>query len=276
MNEGDSLNNLVEDALEIRQEVYKILCRNKAGHLASSFSAVEILTSIYLDKILKYRINEPDWSERDRFILSKGHAALAYYVTLSKAGFFPLDEVYTFCIAGTKYGALPVKGKIKGVEATTGSLGHGLSYAAGIATYAKLYKKDFKVYVLIGDGETQEGTIWEAAMYIKQNNLTNLVTIIDFNKIQATDRCENIISVDNMKEKWEAFGFEVWDIDGHNFAELKEALVLNETIENPRVVIANTIKGKGLSFLENRKDSHYFIPDEKQILIGQQELGVAF
>ena len=145
---------------ETRQKIFEIVCNNKAGHLASSLSSVEILTTLYFGGILNYNPRHPEWEERDRFILSKGHSALGYYITLAKAGYFDLEEVNSFCIAGTNYGGLPLRDKVKGIEATTGSLGHGLSFAAGIAMEAKIFHKPYKVYALIGDGESQEGSIW--------------------------------------------------------------------------------------------------------------------
>lgn len=260
---------------EIRQKVFEIVCNNKAGHLASSLSSVEILATLYFGGILNYRADQPEWEERDRFVLSKGHAALGFYITLAKAGYFDLNEVDTFCIAGTRYGGLPLREKVKGVEATTGSLGHGLSFAAGIAMYAQIYHKAFHVYTLIGDGESQEGSVWEAAMFVAQNQLTNLVIIVDNNKIQATGRCEDIVGVEPMNKKWEAFGFEVLEVDGHDVTALQEALDISELrLEKPRVVIAHTIKGKGLSFVENQSDWHYKMPTREQIEIGMRELNI--
>ena len=260
---------------ETRQKIFEIVCNNKAGHLASSLSSVEILTTLYFGGILNYNPRHPEWEERDRFILSKGHSALGYYITLAKAGYFDLEEVNSFCIAGTNYGGLPLRDKVKGIEATTGSLGHGLSFAAGIAMEAKIFHKPYKVYALIGDGESQEGSIWEAAMFISQNRLTNLMVIVDNNKIQATGRCVYIIGMEPMRKKWEAFGFEVIEVDGHDIKALQNALDLQcANLEKPRVLIAHTIKGKGLSFVENQPDWHYKMPAKEQIEIGISELGI--
>ena len=258
-----------------RKKIFEIVCNNKAGHLASSLSSVEILTVLYFGNILRYRAQDAEWEDRDRFILSKGHSALGYYITLAFAGFFNIDEVKSFCIAGTNFGGLPLKNKVKGVEASTGSLGHGLSFAAGVAINAKIYNKQYLTYVLIGDGEAQEGSIWEAALFISQNNLTNLVTIVDYNRLQATGRCEDIISLESFRDKWESFGFEVIEVDGHNISEIKTALTIRDIkLKKPRTVIAHTVKGKGLTFVENQPDWHYKMPSKDQILNGIKELGM--
>lgn len=267
--------SMEELAREARKKIFEIVCNNKAGHLASSLSSVEVLTVLYFGDILRYKSYMPAWEERDRFILSKGHSALGYYITLAQAGFYDMSEVDSFCIAGTRYGGLPLRNKVKGIEATTGSLGHGFSFAAGIAMSAKIFGKKYLTYVLLGDGESQEGSIWEAALFAAQNKLTNLVTIIDYNKIQATGRSENIIRLEPFEKKWEAFGFEVLEVDGHDIKGIQKALdVRKEVISKPRVVIAHTVKGKGLSFIENQPDWHYKMPSDEQIAVGIKELGM--
>lgn len=266
------MDNMKCIALKTRQKIFEIVCHNKAGHLASSLSSVEILTTLYFGGILKYNPKEPDWEERDRFILSKGHSALGFYITLAKAGYFDLEEVNSFCIAGTEFGGLPLKNKKKGIEATTGSLGHGLSFAAGTALYAKIFRKSYRVYTLLGDGELQEGSVWEAAMFIAHNKLTNLMIIVDVNGIQATGRCEDVVNINPIKEKWEAFGFDVRSVDGHDMKELKESLDFAHVHDKPRVILANTIKGKGLSFVENMPNWHYKMPTDEQIKMGFVEL----
>ncbi|MGN0141586.1 MAG: transketolase [Roseburia sp.] len=267
-------HELEEISLKTRQKIFEIVCKNRAGHLASSLSSVEILTALYFGNILRYDAKNPQWEDRDRFVLSKGHSAIGYYITLAKAGYFKEEEVNSFCIAGTRYGGLPLKDKVGGVEATTGSLGHGLSYAAGMAMNAKIFQKDYKVYVLLGDGELQEGSVWEAAMFIAQHELKNIEIIIDYNKIQATGRCKDIINIEPLREKWQAFGFDVLEADGHNVCELVEKMGINEHSAKPRVLIAHTVKGKGLSFAENNPDWHYKMPTEEQIEIGLRELGM--
>lgn len=262
-------------AKETRKKIFEVVCKNKAGHLASSLSSVEILTVLYFGDILRYNPEEPRWEDRDRFVLSKGHSALGYYITLAKAGYYAMEEIDSFCIAGTRYGGLPLKDKVNGVEASTGSLGHGLSFAAGMAMAAKIFKKRYLTYVLVGDGESQEGSIWEAALFIAQNKLVNLVIIIDYNKIQATGRCEDIIGLEPYRKKWESFGFEVFEVDGHDMNTLQNVLKIRDIeLRKPRVIIAHTVKGKGLSFIENQPDWHYKMPTAEQVLIGTDELKI--
>ena len=263
---------LDEIALNIRRSIFKTVCKNKAGHLASSLSSVEIMTSLYFGGVLNYKADEPDWCDRDRFVLSKGHAALCLYNILATAGYFDLSEIETFCKLGTRYGGLPMSGKVKGVEATTGSLGHGSSFAVGIAKYAKIFDKNFQVYTLLGDGELQEGEVWEAVMFAASNELDNFHMIIDQNGIQATGRTKNIIAIQSLKEKLTSFGFYVNEVDGHDVASLVSSLKIRSN--KPVAIIANTIKGKGLSFVEDKEDWHYKMPTEAQINIGCRELGL--
>lgn len=267
------MNDLEFECLKIRQNIFRTVCRNKAGHLASSLSSVEILVAMYLGGVLKYDSKNPTFEDRDRFILSKGHAALAMYYVLAESGYYDKKEVDTFCKEGTIFGGLTTYGKVSGIETTSGSLGHGLSYAAGIAAMGKLKNKSYKVYVLLGDGELQEGEIWEAAMFIAHNNLTNLKIIIDNNCIQASGHNKDIINLYSISEKWKAFGFSTADINGHDTTALIEELTKEET--HPKAIIANTVKGKGLSFVENKGDWHYKMPTSREIEIGLRDLGMA-
>lgn len=267
------MKNLEQIALEIRKAIFKTVCLNRAGHLASSLSSVEILTALYFGNILRYDAHKPDWEERDRFILSKGHAALAFYYVLAKAGYYEQEKVNSFCKEETIFGGLATYGKIPGIEMTSGSLGHGLSFAAGIAMAAKIKKNSsYKVYAMMGDGELQEGEVWEAALFINHNRLTNLTIIIDNNSVQATGFSRDIIDVGDLSEKWRSFGFHVIEIDGHSFNQLIDSL--KSVVDKPKVIIANTVKGKGLSFAENKGDWHYKMPSEEEIEVGLQELGM--
>lgn len=259
-----------EVCLKLRQDIFKTVVNSKAGHLASSLSSVEILVSLYRNGVLKYDVDNPEWSFRDRFILSKGHAALALYHVLADVGYYTKEQVFTFCMEGTIFGGLATYGKVPGIEMTSGSLGHGLSFAAGIAKAAKIKEEKFRVYVLLGDGELQEGEIWAAALYIAHNKLNNLTVIIDKNGIQATGFNKNIINVDKLEDKWNSFGFDTVSIDGHNVDLLTRELKIQS--EKPRVIIANTVKGKGISFVENKEDWHYKMPTEKEIEKGLCEL----
>jgi len=267
------MKDLEKISLDIRRCIFRTVCSNRAGHLASSLSSVEILVALYFGNILKYDAKMPDWENRDRFILSKGHAALALYYILARAGYYEEKNVRSFCKEGTIFGGLATYGKIPGIEMTSGSLGHGLSFAAGVSMAGRIKGDLYKVYVLLGDGELQEGEIWEAASFISHNKLENLTIIIDNNKIQATGFGKDIINLENLSEKWRAFGFYVVEVDGHNIDHLMDAL--NIKADKPKVIIANTVKGKGLSFAEGREDWHYKLPSENEIAIGMKELGMS-
>lgn len=262
-------------ALEMRKRILKLSYRGKSGHIATSLSAVDILTEIYFDNLLRYDAGRPDWEDRDRFILSKGHASLLLYNILAKAGYFAFSELESYCQPGTKFGSHPTIA-IPGVEASTGALGHGYSYAVGVALAAKMADKDYLTYVLLGDGECQEGSVWEAAMSVIHYNLNNLITIVDFNKIQATDYLDNVIKPGSFKEKWEAWGFDVLEIDGHNLSEIRDALYVDRKNlpQKPRIVIANTIKGKGLPMIENNPQWHSRIPKEEELNEMLMEMGM--
>ena len=266
------MKNFEEISVDIRRDIFKTVCNNRAGHLASSLSSVEILVSLYFGNVLRYDPNNPTWEERDRFIMSKGHAALALYYILAKAGYYKKENINSFCMEGSIFGGLATYGKIPGIEMTSGSLGHGLSFAAGIAMASKLKAEPYQVYVMLGDGELQEGEVWEAALFISHNQLDNLTVIIDNNKIQATGSCDNIISLGDLTKKWTSFGFYVVETDGHNVEQLINNLTLKTNI--PKVVIANTKKGKGLSFAEDKEFWHYKMPSEYEIEIGLKELGM--
>ncbi|MCM1261989.1 MAG: transketolase [Butyrivibrio sp.] len=267
------MEGLEKIALEIRKSTFRTVCINKAGHLASSLSSVEILVGLYFGNVLRYNAKVPEWEDRDRFILSKGHAALAFYHVLAKAGYFDRRRVEGFCKEGSEFGGLATYGKIPGVEMTSGSLGHGLSFAAGIAMAARISKNaSYQIYTMMGDGELQEGEVWEAALFISHNNLTNLTIIVDNNKIQATGYSKDIINLGNLNEKWRAFGFHVIEVDGHNIDQICEGLRVKA--DKPKVIIADTVKGKGLSYVENRGDWHYKIPTKQEIEIGLRELGM--
>lgn len=266
------MKNFDSISLNIRRCIFRTVCNNRAGHLASSLSSIEILVALYFGDILRYDAKMPDWENRDRFILSKGHAALALYYILARAGYYEENSVINFCKEGTIFGGLATYGKVPGIEMTSGSLGHGLSFAAGVSMAGRIKGDSYKVYALLGDGELQEGEIWEAASFISHNNLDNLTIIVDNNRIQATGFNKDIINLENLCEKWKAFGFHVMEVDGHNVEHLIEAF--NTKTDMPKVIIANTVKGKGLSFAEDKGDWHYKIPSESELKIGLEELGM--
>lgn len=258
-------------AKKMRQDIFKMACRANGGHIAPSFSMTDIVAELYFDGILNYSSENPKDKNRDFFILSKGHGVLALYSALSMAGFFSRERLDTFCHVGSDLGSLAKKDSVPGIEATTGSLGHGFSYGVGIALANKIDNRNNHVYVLVGDGECEEGSIWEAAMSAVHHKLDNLTLIVDNNKLQAMDRVDNIMSIHNFAYKFSAFGFDCEEIDGHDYGAIKAAL-LRRSLGRPRAVIANTIKGKGISFMENVAIWHYRIPNEAEMKIALQEL----
>ncbi len=262
-----------EIAKDIRKKIYRIAHAAGGGHMGASFSMTDIISVLYFDGVLKYDPSNPEWEERDKFILSKGHACYALYATLAKAGYFSEEELWRVGQVGSKFGGHPKMYDIPGVEASTGALGHGLSFAIGIAYANKTDAKKSHVYVMLGDGECQEGSIWEGAMSAPTLELDNMTVIVDHNKLQAMDELENIVHMQPFGDKWKAFGWNVVEIDGHNYAEIKEAL-LTRREGMPTLVIANTIKGRGVSFMENVPIWHYRMPNEQELPILMQELGL--
>ena len=260
-----------EIAQKIRQEVLKMAVGANGGHIAPAYSMTDIVAELYFDNILRYDPKNPEWSNRDYFILSKGHGVLALYAVLSMAGYFPMERLSTFCKPSSTLGSLAKMNSVPGIEATTGSLGHGLSFAVGIALACKLDKTDNHVYVLVGDGECQEGSIWEAVMSAAHHKLDNMTLIVDYNGLQAMDSIDAIMSIKGFADKFESFGFSAEDIDGHDYAAIKEAL-LRRTPDKPHAVVAHTVKGKGISFMENIPIWHYRIPDDDEMEIALKDL----
>lgn len=249
--------NYNQIAKEIRKKSLKMFFEAKTAHIGSSLSEVDILTVLYF-KILKIDPQNP-WSDsRDRFVLSKGHGAAALYATLAQRGFFPEEILDTYCKDGGKLPGHSTRGCAPGVEVSTGSLGHGLPMAAGMALAAKKDGKSHRVFVLMSDGECQEGSNWEAAMFSSHHKLDNLISIIDYNKLQAFGRTNEVTNLEPLKDKWIAFGWSAREADGHNFSELENNLS-NVPFEagKPSLLIAHTVKGKGVSFMEDKLEWHY-------------------
>jgi transketolase len=266
--------DLNAQARELRQMVFRAICNGGGGHIPASLSIAEILVVLY-QRILKLDPANPSWPQRDRFILSKGHAAVALYAALAQRGFFARGLLDSFGKDGTTLGGHPDMHKVPGVEASTGALGHGFPYALGIALAAKMGREDFRVFALLGDGECQEGSVWEAALFASQNKLDNLTAIIDHNKLQAMDRLDKIVSLSPLAEKWRAFGWEVRGIDGHDIPRLEETFrALPFSAGKPNLVIAHTVKGKGVSFMENVPIWHYRLPNEQEMRLACRELGI--
>lgn len=268
-----SMEDLNVVAKEIRKKIYQIAHFAGGGHMGAAFSMTEIISVLYFGGVLKYNPKEPLWEERDKFILSKGHACYGLYAALARAGYFEDKELYKVGQPGSHFGGHPKIAEIPGVEASTGALGHGLSFGIGIALSNKIDQKNSHTYVLLGDGECQEGSIWEGALCAPTFELDNLTVIVDHNKLQAMDNMENIIKMQPFADKWRAFGWNVEVIDGHNVEGIYQALT--KRVKNtPTLIMANTIKGKGVSFMEGIPIWHYRMPNEEELVILMNELGL--
>ena len=242
-------------------------------HLGSCLSCVEILVYLYWIELNLNPLNSND-QDRDRFILSKGHGAPILFQVLAERGFYDKNLLKTAGKNGSLFHEHPPKpGFIPGIEAATGSLGHGLPIALGFAMAGKIKKKSFRTFALLSDGECNEGTIWESAMFASSKSLSRVTAIIDFNKWQATGRTNEIMSLEPLLEKWKSFGWHAQEINGHNFSEIKDSLdEANSINDKPSVIIANTIKGKGVSFMEDDNNWHYRIPNKEELSMALAEL----
>lgn len=261
-----------EIARQIRIDIIKMLAEAKSGHPGGSLSAVEILTVLYFHKMNIDPAN-PAWPDRDRFVLSKGHAAPVYYAALAERGFFPRKELLKLRQTGHFLQGHPDMKRVPGVDMSTGSLGHGISAAAGMALAAKIDKKPYRVYCLLGDGEIAEGLVWEAAMASAHYELDNLLAVLDHNGLQIDGTNQEVMDSAPLPDKWRAFGWNVLQADGHDIKELTEALELAENLRGkPTIIIAETVKGKGVSFMENQADWHGAAPNLEQARIALAEL----
>jgi transketolase len=250
------LQRLRYAAATIRSDILETLYNIGSGHSGPSLSIVEILVALYFGE-MRYRADEPDWHARDRFVLSKGHGALALYCVMGRAGFFPMEELETFESLGSRLQGHPDCRATPGVEMSTGSLGQGLSVSIGHALGARKQGLDMRAYCLLGDGEIQEGNVWEAAMAAAKFRLDNLVAIIDQNGLQGGVTAEVMPSLEPLGDKWRAFGWHVIEVDGHDFGQLVPALSAARSQEGqPTVIIAHTVKGKGISYMESNVSWH--------------------
>jgi transketolase len=248
---------LDERSKYLRKLVVRALAGGERGHVGSSMSLIEIMRVFY-DDILRYRSNEPKWTGRDRLILSKGHGCIALYAMLADKGFFPLETLDTFCRRDSILGGHPEAGKIPGVEASTGALGHGLSIGVGMALAARIEQRDSRVVVVMGDGEINEGSVWEAALCTGKHRLTNLTAVIDYNKIQSAGPTSEIQDLEPLVDKWRAFNFETVEVDGHDVNALRELFLrLPLSQDKPTAIICHTVKGKGISFAEHDPSWHH-------------------
>jgi len=247
---------LKDIAKQCRKDVLRMVMKVGEGHIASSFSCLDILSTLYFS-VINVDPSQPDWEERDRFILSKGHGADAIYTILARKGFFPVKYLDTVDQEGTAFGGHPDMKMVPGLDLSTGSLGHGLSVGAGMSLSSKKDKKQFRVFVLMGDGECQEGSVWEAGMFSACQGLDNLIGIVDYNRQQAIGMTGDILPLNPFAEKWKAFGWAVKEVDGHNFEELLNAFnSLPFEKGKPSMIIARTVKGKGVSFMEKQIHWH--------------------
>lgn len=267
------VDELREIALQLRLDILEMTTKAGSGHPSSSFSATDIVTALYFGDVLRYRAREPHWPARDRFIMSKGHAAPLLYAVLARAGYFDREMLWTLRQVDSPVQGHPIQDLLPGVEATTGSLGQGLSIGIGHVLGGRLNKRDYDVYVLLGDGECEAGQIWEAAMAASHFKADNLVAILDYNKYQETGPISREMALEPLVEKWQSFGWHVEEADGHNVADVKEKLaIVSEIKDRPSIIIAHTIKGKGVSFVEADFTFHGRALTSEQAEIAREEL----
>jgi len=269
-----TIKDLEYKAASIRQQVLEMVVSANKGHIGGAFSCADILVALYYGGILRYRVDDPKWESRDRFIMSKGHSGIALYAILADLGFFSASVLGTFGKNETILGGHPDR-NIPGIEADTGSLGHGLGIAAGMALAAKLDKKDYLTVVLLGDGECYEGSIWEAALFAGHHRLNNLIVIVDRNCQCATDFTESCSGQEPFADKWQSFNWDVKEVNGHSFEELRDAFstVMRNDPTKPLAIVAHTIKGKGVSFMERIIEWHHSIPKGEQLATAREEIG---
>ncbi|MCM8711547.1 transketolase [Clostridium sp. SYSU_GA19001] len=259
-------------AKQIRKDLVKMIYEAKAGHIGGALSSTDIMTVLYYS-IMKVKPENPKLEDRDRFVLSKGHCVEPLYCILADKGFFPKEKLKTFSKFGSTLIGHP-NNKNAGIEMNTGALGHGLSVSVGMALAAKMDKKDYRVFTLMGDGEQAEGSVWEAAMAGAHYKLDNLIAIVDRNRLQISGCTEDVMGLDPLEDKWTSFGWNVITVDGNDVGKLQEVFLSVPRVHGkPTLVMAYTTKGKGISFMENEAKWHHGVPDEKQMKQALAELG---
>jgi len=265
MEKEELIKNLKEKSAVLRRHVVEMIGAAKSGHPGGSLSAADIVTALYFHQ-MRHQPDNPQWEERDRFVLSKGHAAPILYAALAEAGYFSVEKLKTLRKLGSPLQGHPDMKKLPGVDMSSGSLGQGLSAANGMALAGKMDKKDYKVYALLGDGELQEGQVWEAAMTSAHYKLDNVVIFVDYNGLQIDGPVAEVKSPNPITDKWKAFGWHVIKIDGHDFEQILEALETAQEIKDkPVAIVARTVKGKGVSFMENEVGWHGNAPSPEQV-----------
>jgi transketolase len=272
MKQTNNVAELQGIAKRIRREIIEMIGAAGSGHPGGSLSAVEIVTTLYFD-VMRHDPSNPSWPDRDRFILSKGHAAPVLYAAMAECGYTPVDQLNTLRKLGSIYQGHPDRRFIPALEASTGSLGVGPSLGLGMALAARLDKRPSRTYVLIGDGESQEGQIWEAAMFGSYHKVDNIVVIEDYNKIQLDGFVKDILDIAPLAEKWRAFGWHTIEIDGNSIPAVQAAFAeAAATKGKPTAIVANTIKGKGVSFMENNPKFHGTAPTPAEVQVALKEL----
>ena len=273
LNEKELLE-IKDFAKKVRKEIIEMIYTAKSGHPGGNLSAVEIISTLYLKCMNHFSDwdKNPEFKNRDRFILSKGHASACLYSVLANCGYFPVEELNTFRQLGTRLQGHPSVKHLKGIEVSTGSLGQGLSIACGVALGLKLDKINSTVYVYMGDGELQEGSIWEGVMNAAHHKLDNLIAFVDKNNLQIDGHTDDIKNLSPLDEKFKAFGWDTMIIDGHNPLEIYSAVQKAKQNSNPTVIIANTIKGKGVSFMEDNVGWHGKAPNKDEFAVAMEEL----
>ncbi len=268
---------LKKAAMGIRKDVIAMVGEAKSGHPGGSLSCVDILVSLYFGSVMRYDSKDPECVERDRFVLAKGHAAPALYATLAHVGYLPHGELITLRKLGSRLQGHPDSNLVPGVEVSTGSLGQGLSISCGMACGLRLNKLDSNVFCLLGDGECEEGQVWEAAMFASHNCLDNLIAIVDNNELQIDGKVTEVCSPESLTERFAAFGWAVQEVDGHDFAALIDALVSAKEARcgKPQMIVAHTVKGKGVSFMEHQVSWHGKAPNGEEMRVALDELAAA-
>jgi len=253
----EKIDLIKEKAKMSRLETINLIAKAKSGHYGSSFSSSEIFSTLYFH-VMNYDPKNPKWADRDRFVMGKGHSAVGMYPILADVGFFPKEELKTYTDVGSPFGDHPDMNKIKGIDFSSGSIGHGLSVGVGMSLGARVDGKHYRSYILMGDGELQEGQVWEAAMSATNHKLGNLVAIIDNNKVTVDGVTEELMNVNPIKDKWQSFGWNVAEVDGHDVEALIETFdnLPSPDSEVPTVIICDTVAGKGVSFMEHGYEWH--------------------
>ena len=274
MSQTLPLPDLLKISKQIRRDIVEMTAAAKSGHPGGSLSAVEILVTLYFGGVMRHDPKNPKWPDRDRFILSKGHACPVLYAVLAESGYTPKDQLNTLRKLGSIYQGHPDVRFIPALEASTGSLGEGLSLAIGMGCAARLNRSPSRTYVVLGDGESQEGQIWEAAMFGSYHKVDNVVAIVDYNKIQLDGFVKDILDIAPLADKWRSFGWHTIELpDGHDIPALQSAFAeAAATRGKPTAIVANTIKGKGVSFMENNPKFHGVAPTLDEMKLALQEL----